>query len=332
MSTALLDEVRSTTEEVEEQGLVLDATTRQRMEVARCAADTMEELADTGAWDRLDPAIAAHLAGHARRLCGFLERVRGLGAVRDAERELLAVRRVERRLEVCLDLLVEDDEEASTDRPVARKKKRGAAKGDEELFLGDFTNKQLSEEQRQQVAERRKKKKEARRLLSPRAKRMVLYVAACLAMTVGSLMLVAMSELGSSGPSGPTEPPVKEPMQLNEYLEDVQVFLPAKLVVQQQDTAVVMVRREWLLESQEQRQVDADGAHVFLSNRAIPRLELFWEDGGLIGRAERDGHFVFRDGNAGISSRPKGESAAEPAADAGSDLPPGLTPPPGVGP
>ena len=321
MSTALVEEPR-TTEEVEERELVLDTTTRQRMAVAACAAETLEEFADSGAWDRLDPAIAEHLAGHARRLCGFLGRVRHLRAVRDCEREMLAVRRTERRLEVCLDLLVEEEETTGEREAVRRPRKK--SRGQDEAFLGDFTNKTLTDEQRKQVRERRRKRKEAKKLFTPRAKRILLYVVGCIGLTISSLVLVAMSDLQRSGGGRQAAPPVQEPMELNTHLEDLQVFLPAKMVVQQQGTAIVMVRREWLLKSQDQRQVDADGAHVFLQNRAIPRLELFWEDGGLIGRAEKDGHFVFRED----LSRPDGRPSAEEASAEGGDRPaPALGPP-----
>ena len=107
----------------------------------------------------------------------------------------------------------------------------------------------------------------------------------------------------SSGPQPTTAGPAEEPMKRNEYLEDVRVFLPAKLVIVHGNTAVAMVKREWLLKSPQERQVDADGAHTYLSNRAITVLELLWEDGGLIARAEKGGHVVFAEGTSGLIGR-----------------------------
>ena len=112
----------------------------------------------------------------------------------------------------------------------------------------------------------------------------------------------------------------KEPMAVNEYLEDVRVFLPAKMVMVHDNTAVVMVEREWLLETPEQRQVDADGAHVYLSNRAITSIELLWADGGLIARAGKDEKVVFADGTTGLIG--KKSSGGD-----GGGAPPGLAGP-----
>jgi hypothetical protein len=328
MSTSALAEATeavASPPETQERPPVLDAVTRQRLAVASCAADTLESLADSGAWERLDPTLVAHLAEHARRLGGFLERVRRLPSVRACEQEMLGVRRLERRLEVALDLLIEEEkDETSETRPAGRRKPRG----EDELFLGDFTDQQLSDDQREQVRERRRRKKQARRLLSPRAKRLVLYVAAGAAVTAASIFAVALGALQGTPEAANAKPPVREPMQLNPYLEDLQVFLPARLVMVQDGTAVVMVSREWLLKSSAQRQVDADGAHVFLENRAIPRIELLWEDGGLIARGERDRHVIFADGsNAALTG-----AAVESSGDAGAETTDEVAPSFGPGP
>lgn len=322
MSTALLDDATETLEDPQE--LVLDAVTHQRLEVAACAVDTLEALADTGAWDRLDPALADHLVQHARRLGGFLERVRHLPGVRACEQEMLAVRRVERRLEVALDLLVEDERAANTPNRSGRVK-TGSRRTDEQ-FLGDFSEKTLTKEQRQAVRERRMKRKAAKKLLTPRGKRILMYSIVCVAMTVSSAVLVALGAMQGGGKSVASAP-VSEPMTRNQYLEDVRVFLPAKMVMVQGNGATVMVRREWLLKTPDQRQVDADGAHVFLSNRAITGLELLWEDGGLIGRAEKGGHVVFAEGTSGLIGRQSAGTASEDDA-----APIGLGPGPGARP
>ena len=320
MSTALLDETTDTVLE-EPQELVLDAVTRQRLEVAACAVDTLEELADSGAWERLDEALAEHLVQHALRLCGFLERVRHLPSVKACEQEMLAIRRVERRLEVALDLLLEDERETTESLP-GGKPKRGKGGGDAN-FLGDFTEASLTADEREQVRERRLERKAAKRLLSPGAKRIVAYMAACFVLVISSAVLVSLGVLQGQ-PESATAPPPREPMKVNKYLQDVRVFLPAKLVMVQGNTAVVMVEREWLLKTPSERQVDADGAHVYLSNRNITALELLWVDGGLIARATKEGHAVFAEGTSGlIGRRNMGADDSAPAV-LGPPPPPGL--------
>lgn len=273
--------------------VVLDPVTRQRVRVASASANALEAIMDAGAWGELDPVIASHMRRHARRLASFLAKVRGTPGIRACESELLSIRRIERRLEVVLELVGEERRDAAAEGDGARR---------EGIFLGDFTDLQLTETQREQVRERRRARKEAKRLVQPATLRMIGYVALGLFVAAGSALLVALSDFGSSTPARAVQPDL--PFSANDYLEDLRIFLPAKASMVGEGTATVVVARDWLLQSAAEREEGARGARVFLQNRAIHRFILAWEDGTVIATADREGPLVFEESSGAVPAGP----------------------------
>lgn len=301
MSTQLLEN-RSPADEVTGEiaaapprldGLSFDKATRHRLVVAEAVADTLETLSDSRAWDRLDPAIQQHLLAQARRL---EEHVTSLGSqrvVRSVEDAALRLKRLERRLEIAVDHL-------------APPESKGKAPGG--LFLGDFTEAELSGEE---PAEGRKKKagrkesvrakagaalnagvarfktKAEKAAAKASARRMTAYVLFGAVLTAAA---VAWNLKETFAESRMVSRPPTAGFKMNQHLGDIRVFVPATTTVLKDRDMRVAVSKEWLLRSEEQRRQDAEGAHVWLSNRNINGLMLAWEDGTPLA--------MFKDGKA----------------------------------
>ena len=90
-SEAMTSEVISSPED-----LPFDRVSRQHLLVAQSAADTIEHLGETGAWERLEPVLAEHLLIQARRLEGYVTTLTEARPVRSSEPALLLLRRLQR--------------------------------------------------------------------------------------------------------------------------------------------------------------------------------------------------------------------------------------------
>lgn len=281
----------------------LDAVTRERLAVAESAARFLEELADSGALGRLDPAVAEHLFAHARRLTAWLSFARMSPTVRADEDAVLALRRLERRLEVALEIL---DEQGAEDQ------RAGGS-----LFYGDFTGRghrvgedgtEVTEPGRGRSAARGKKGRrgkgsargrrgsrirEARRLTEELTHRVLRLGGLLLLGAVIAIGAVAFNKVdGATRRVRKGAPPMT--FERNTHLEDMKVFFPAVMTVEADQTLSVLVDRAWLLTSVGQRQEDAAAAHVWLLNRNVTGLILRWSDGTMIGSFE-DGKMAWHE-------------------------------------
>ena len=273
-SEAMTSEVISSPE-----ALPFDRVSRQRLLVAQSAADTIEHLSETGAWERLEPVLAEHLLIQARRLEGYVTTLTEARPVRSSEPALLLLRRLQRRLSIAVEL-VEDEAQKALD----------AVPGG--LFLGDFTEVEVAPAGDRP---RPKKDKNGKTQAAPKgagapkwatkaekvaalrqSKRVMTYVGVAAAALVGSFawrMLTTIQE----HPVRHVPPPLA--FTPNEYLKDSQGFLPATATALMGNDLTVIVSKEWLLHSYEQRITDANGLSVFLMNRNVRRLRIQWEDG-----------------------------------------------------
>jgi hypothetical protein len=268
------------------ESLPFDRVSRQRLLVAQSAADTIERLSETGAWERLEPALAGHLIGQARRLSSYVTGLTQARPVRASEPALLLLRRLERRLQIAAEL-VEDEEE---------RRDKEAAGG---LFLGDFTENEPSGDDvtlpRQSAAKAGKPGKSAKGLSAAAAagkrawaskaervaalrqsKRVMTYIGVAFAAVIvsaGYRMIATVQER----PVRLVAPPVQ--FQPATYLSDVQIFLPATFTAQMGLDMTVVVSKEWLLRPIEKRVDDAAGAATFLLNRNVRKVRFQWEDG-----------------------------------------------------
>lgn len=268
------------------ESLPFDRVSRQRLLVAQSSADTIERLSETGAWERLEPALAAHLIGQARRLSMYVTGLTQARPVRASEPALLLLRRLERRLQIAAEL-VEDEEE---------RKDKEAAGG---LFLGDFTENEPAADDitlpRHAAAKAGRAGKTGGRLAAARAagkrtwatkaeriaalrqsKRVMTYVGVAFAAVIASVgyrVLTTMQERTVRV----VAPPVQ--FQPGTYLSDVQIFLPATFTAQMGLDMTVVVSKDWLLRPQEKRAEDAAGAATFLLNRNVRKVRFQWEDG-----------------------------------------------------
>ena len=260
--------------------LPFDRATRQRMLVARACADTLEALAESRAWEGLDPALAAHVLAQSCALRDYVARLGTARVVRASEPALLMLRRLERRLDVAT-------EHVAPDRVAGKTAPAG-------LFMGDFTEADPVEKpagartaggrKSRAVARARGSKLSRRERLQALAstRRIGTYVLGGLALIVASLawrMAATINErplVASSQPRTAFEP--------NEYLSDLQIFLPATFTAKRGSDMTVVVGQGWLARGWAQRQQDAAGASVYLLNRNVRRLLIRLEDGTSVVR------------------------------------------------
>ena len=259
-----------------------DRVSRQRLLVAQSAADTIEQLGETGAWDRLEPVLAEHLLIQARRLEGYVTTLTEARPVRSSEPALLLLRRLQRRLSIAVELVEDEAQKAAAATPGG-------------LFLGDFTQVEVGPTGDQPRTKKDSKGKagkaeakaksagatkwatKAERLAVMRqSKRVMTYLGVAALAVAGSLALRAVTTI-QEHPVKATPPPVA--FTPNEYLKESQGFLPATATAFMGNDLTVIVSKEWLLHAYEQRITDANGLSVFLMNRNVRRLRLQWEDG-----------------------------------------------------
>lgn len=272
---AVISEVIASADE-----LPFDRVSRQRLLVAQSAADTIEQLAESGAWERLEPSIAEHLLIQARRLGGYVTTLTEARPVRASDPALLLLRRLERRLAIAVELV--EDEAAKTEGMVA-----GG------LFLGDFTETPAPEGDRvrpKQGKEKAARSEAAKSAVAPRkwttkaqrlaemrqTRRVMTYIGVMVVAVMGSLAYRAVTA-AQERPVRNVPPPVI--FTPNEYLKDAQGFLPATSTAHQGNDLSVIVSQEWLLRTYERRATDANGLATYLLNRNVRRVSLQWEDG-----------------------------------------------------
>lgn len=261
--------------------LPFDRVSRQRLLVAQSAADTIERLVETGAWERLEPAVAEHLIILARRLEGYVVTLAQARPVRSSEPALLLLRRLERRLGIVVDVVEGEAEKSS----------RMVGGG---LFLGDFTEialdrsptagrsktetgKKKGAKAEAKAAGSRQWASKAEKVAAVRqSRRVMMYIGVAAVAVVGSVAWRAVTTL-QEHPVRQTPPPVS--FTPNEYLKDVQGFVPATATAYQGNDLSVVVTKEWLLRTIDRRVTDANGLATFLMNRNVRRLRLQWEDG-----------------------------------------------------
>ena len=284
--------------------LPFDRVSRQRLLVAQTAADTIERLVETGAWERLEPAIAEHLIILARRLEGYVVTLAQARPVRSSEPALLLLRRLERRLSIVVDVVEGEAEKSS--RMVGGS-----------LFLGDFTEVALDRSPttgrsrtetgkkkgaKAEAAGSRKWASRAEKVAAVRqSKRVMMYIGVAAVAVVGSLAWRAITTL-QEHPVRQTPPPVS--FTPNEYLKDVQGFVPATATAYQGNDLSVVVTKEWLLRTIDRRVTDANGLATFLMNRNVRRLRLQWEDGRGIVQFENGTPTWFNEKSGDGGQRP----------------------------
>lgn len=271
MASVALD--RSHREEV-----ALDDVSRQRLLVAEATADTLESLVEARAWAQLDPALGAHLLGQSSRLRVFLTRVRATPEVRQNEPQFLALRRLERRLEVVEELLA----------PPPAPEGGAAPEGERspsQVFLGDFSGKTLTDEQRQASRERRIARKRGQRTLawSPSARRLALVAGAGLAVVV--LSVVARFATPATTVRG-AKPKPSLALEPNAHLEDLKTFLPVVSSVLVNGCLTVSVDPQWMDLPAARRERDAASAAVYLENRKIRKFVISLTNGTEVYRTD----------------------------------------------
>jgi len=259
-----------------------DRPTTLRISLGEELADTLDALVESKAWDRLDPAIGAHLLSQAERLRDNVARLQDERPVKRCETVALRLRRLERRLGVSVEHLGETD---------ARKKKRAG------FFLGDFTEPEAEGAPRRaaegapEAAPKKAKKgkrvaaAEAVRGFKTRAERLAaramhrrvgVYagigaVVACLAMGWNLSETVQQRHAGSRPPTTGIVPMA--------YFKEMQGFMPVVQTSERDRMLFVVVTKDWLLRTYDQRKRDAESAHVWLLNRNVPRMMIAFDDG-----------------------------------------------------
>jgi hypothetical protein len=259
-----------------------DRPTTLRIVLGEELAETLDGLVETNAWDRLDPAIGAHLLAQAERLRENVARLQDERPVRRCETVALRLRRLERRLGVSVEHLGEVD---------AKKRTRAG------FFLGDFTEpeaegapRRARQEGSPEAAPKAKKGRraaaaEAVRGFKTRAERLAAHamqrrvamyagigaIVACVAMGWNLMETVQVRQAGSRPPSTGIQPMV--------YFKEMQAFMPVVQTSERDRMLFVVVSKDWLLRSYDQRKRDAESAHVWLMNRNVPKLMIAFDDG-----------------------------------------------------
>jgi hypothetical protein len=263
-------------ESTEDSELKLDLVTRERLAVAAVAADTLEGLSSNHSWEQLDPTLARHLRRHAQQLAVFLERVQAVDQVKDCESELMAMRRTQRRLEVALELLEEEEQDKDTKSTFATEPRLAAAT---DLFMGDFTNAEVDDVQKEVVRGRRQVRKEKKRK-AKRTFRLGVLAFVAVVVVAASLAVVSVSDFGkkeqrAAAVSSNAAVP-------NRYLQDIQAFLPATQTFMTDGAAMIQVSRDWANKSLVDRKRAAAELQVFLANRGVPKVILSWKGGSML--------------------------------------------------
>lgn len=288
MSTQLLEQADQADEITGEvapaqarlEGVRFDRATRQRLLVAEAVADTLESLSECRAWDRLDSSIQAHLLAQARRLEEHVGQLGKQRVVRSVEDAALRLKRLERRLEIAVDHLAPPED---------------TGKHPAGLFLGDFTEAEvLDDGAATRTNAPRRESRTARAKAAPGAgpkkaltraekkaaqassRRVTAYIVVGLALTAAA---VGWNIYATQEQSRHFSRPPTAGFKMDEYLDEVRVFVPASATTMRERDIRIVVSKEWLLRPESQRRTDAEGAHVWLSNRNVNGMLLTWDDG-----------------------------------------------------
>ncbi len=266
--------------------VIFDGATRARLDLAGRLADTLEDFAASKCWDRLDPSLQRHLVAQARLLHEHARNLGSLRVVRAVEDVTLELKRLERRLDIAVDELDPADAER---------------RGPGGLFLGDFTEMEADAGATMPgtSAGRRKIKARApsalrttvhrirssaeRSAARASSRRIGLYITATMVLCLAAGIWNAKETIAQRREF--VKPPANA-FQVNQYLTDMQIFMPATFTAVRDRNMRVVVSKDWLLRSESQRQTDAASAHVWLANRNIPSMLLTWDDGSPLARYE----------------------------------------------
>lgn len=292
----ITDEVAAASATLTPSGVKFDKATRQRLLVAEALADALESMSDDRAWDRLDQAIQSHLLAQARSLQDHVEGLGSQRAVRAVEETALRLKRLERRLEIVIEEL---------QPPKDGRRTQGG------MFLGDFTEAEPGTtaapgDRAKKKAKAPEKKQGAGAAIKggvhrirTRAERMASktlhrrVTAYILAGGVIAAAAVLWNAKESFSEQRHISKPPSAAFKMNEYLKEVQTFLPATSTILRDRDIRIVLSKEWLLRPENRRRQDAEGAHVWLANRNVTGLLLTWDDGTPLARFDGDNAVWF---------------------------------------